>query len=60
MSGDFVRVTCPDCENEQLLFAKASTEVQCAVCGHVLASPTGGNAAIEGEVTERLTRQPTA
>ena len=26
----------------------------------ILARPTGGNAAIEGEVTERITRQPTA
>ncbi|WP_226012794.1 30S ribosomal protein S27e [Halomicrobium salinisoli] len=52
MAGNFVTVTCPDCENEQTLFEKAATEVDCAVCGHTLARPTGGLAAIEGEVTE--------
>ncbi|MFB6161899.1 MAG: 30S ribosomal protein S27e [Halococcoides sp.] len=51
MPGNFVRVTCPDCENEQVVFGKAASEVSCAVCGHTLARPTGGMAAIEGEVT---------
>ncbi len=52
MTGDFLQVTCQDCENEQILFEKASTEVACAVCGTTLASPTGGHAQIEGEVTD--------
>jgi small subunit ribosomal protein S27e len=52
MAGDFVRVKCPDCENEQTVFGKASTEVACAVCGHVLARPTGGLADVEAEVLE--------
>jgi small subunit ribosomal protein S27e len=47
-------VQCPDCENEQVVFGKASTEVACAVCGHVLARPTGGHAAFEGEVLETV------
>jgi small subunit ribosomal protein S27e len=52
MSGEFVRVSCPDCENEQVVFGKASTEVACAVCGHALVHPTGGLADIEAEVLE--------
>ncbi|MFB6206919.1 MAG: 30S ribosomal protein S27e [Haloglomus sp.] len=52
MAGDFVRVKCPDCENEQTVFGKTATEVACAVCGHVLARPTGGKADIEAEVLE--------
>jgi small subunit ribosomal protein S27e len=52
MAGDFVSVRCPDCENEQTVFGKASTEVACAVCGHTLVQPTGGLAAIEGEVLD--------
>jgi small subunit ribosomal protein S27e len=52
MAGDFVSVRCPDCENEQTVFGKASSEVACAVCGHVLVRPTGGLADIEGEVLE--------
>jgi small subunit ribosomal protein S27e len=54
MAGSFYRVRCPDCENEQTLFGKASTEVACAVCGHVLARPTGGEADIEGERLETV------
>jgi small subunit ribosomal protein S27e len=54
MAGNFHSVKCPDCENEQVVFGKASTEVACAVCGHVLVRPTGGNADIEGEVLETV------
>jgi small subunit ribosomal protein S27e len=52
MSGSFLRVECPDCENEQTLFEKASSEVTCAVCGTTLATPTGGIADLEAEVLE--------
>ena len=51
MAGSFITVACLDCENEQTLFEKAASEVACAVCGHTLATPTGGKAVIEGEVT---------
>ncbi|GGL61561.1 30S ribosomal protein S27e [Halocalculus aciditolerans] len=54
MSGSFYKVECPDCENEQVVFGKASTEVACAVCGTTLARPTGGNADIEGDVLETV------
>jgi len=52
MAGSFLSVQCPDCESEQTVFEKASTEVACAVCGHTLAHPTGGKADIEAEVLE--------
>jgi small subunit ribosomal protein S27e len=54
MAGSFVRVKCPDCENEQIVFGKASSEVACAVCGHVLSHPTGGLSAIDAEVLETV------
>ena len=54
MAGSFHKVACPDCENEQILFSKAASDVACAVCGHTLARPTGGKAAIEGEVLETV------
>ncbi|GGL44002.1 30S ribosomal protein S27e [Halarchaeum sp. CBA1220] len=54
MSGNFFRVQCPDCENEQIVFEKASSTVACAVCGTTLARPTGGKAVLEGEVTETV------
>jgi len=52
MTGSFLTVVCPDCENEQVAFQKASTAVNCAVCGTTLATPTGGKADINGEVAD--------
>ncbi|MFB6086117.1 MAG: 30S ribosomal protein S27e [Halodesulfurarchaeum sp.] len=52
MPGSFLRVECPDCENEQTVFEKASSEVTCAVCGTTLATPTGGMAELDAEVLE--------
>ena len=57
VAGNFYAVRCPDCENEQTVFGKASTEVACAVCGHTLARPTGGDATIEGEIVDTVERR---
>ena len=46
----FLRVKCADCSNEQIVFDRAATVVNCQVCGATLARPTGGKAAIRGEV----------
>jgi small subunit ribosomal protein S27e len=54
MAGNFLRVRCDDCENEQVLFGKAAGDVSCAVCGSTLATPTGGEAEIHGEVVETV------
>ena len=50
----FIRVKCPDCENEQLVFEKASTVVDCVVCGKVIAEPRGGNAEIKAEILAKF------
>jgi small subunit ribosomal protein S27e len=50
----FYRVKCPDCENEQVIFGKASTVVDCIVCGKVLAEPAGGKARITGEILSEI------
>ncbi|MBP1928248.1 small subunit ribosomal protein S27e [Methanolinea mesophila] len=46
----FLKVKCPDCENEQMVFEKASTVVDCVVCGKVLAEPSGGKATIKADI----------
>ena len=46
----FLKVKCPDCEHEQLVFEKVSSKVECIVCGRVLAEPTGGKADIKADV----------
>ena len=54
MAGSYYRVRCSDCENEQVVFGKAATEVACAVCGTTLAVPTGGKAQIDHEIVETV------
>ncbi|MFP3908934.1 MAG: 30S ribosomal protein S27e [Archaeoglobaceae archaeon] len=50
----FVRVKCPDCENNQIIFDYASTVVKCQVCGRTLSEPTGGKTDIKAEIIEVL------
>jgi small subunit ribosomal protein S27e len=50
----FIKVRCKDCENEQVLFNKASTPVSCHICGSKLAIPSGGKAKIKGEILEKI------
>jgi len=52
--SSFVKVKCPDCENEQVIFEKASTIVDCIVCGTVLAETTGGKALIKAEIVSQF------
>ncbi len=50
----FVKVRCPKCKNEQIMFGKASSVVGCLVCGKVLAEPTGGKAKVKARILEVL------
>ena len=54
MAGKFLKVKCPDCGNEQIVFDRASTVVKCTVCGSVIAEPRGGKALIKGKITEEM------
>ncbi|MEA3282182.1 MAG: 30S ribosomal protein S27e [Euryarchaeota archaeon] len=49
----FLRVKCK-CQNEQVIFGNASTEIKCVVCGEVLAEPTGGRTKILTQILEVL------
>ncbi len=46
----FLRVKCPNCGNEQVVFSNAVNKVNCNVCGAELAEPSGGRAIIKGEI----------
>ncbi len=48
----FVRVQCEDCENEQVVFSHATSEVNCKVCGKTLAVPGSGKAEINTKILE--------
>ncbi len=51
----FLRVKCPNCGAEVIVFNKAATVVKCPNCGETIAIPTGGKAKILGKVVETLT-----
>jgi len=50
----FLRVKCPNCGNEQVVFSQATSVVKCNICSAVLAEPTGGKATIKGEIVTAL------
>ena len=51
--GKFVKVRCK-CKNEQIIFGKCASEINCLVCGKPLSLPTGGKSKIEAQVIEIL------
>lgn len=57
MAGSYYKVACADCGNEQIVFGKAASVVNCAVCGSTLATPTGGEAEFTGEVVETVEKR---
>ena len=50
----FIKVRCPKCKNEQVMFGKASSNINCLVCGKVLAEPTGGKSRVKARILEVL------
>ena len=54
MTGDFIKVKCKECKNEQVIFSKPASEVKCLVCGAVLAKNAGGSAEIKASVIKNL------
>lgn len=52
--GKFIKVRCPGCKNEQIVFGKASSKVPCLVCEKEIATPTGGKANVKAKILEIL------
>lgn len=50
----FIKVRCNKCKNEQNIFNKTSTRINCLVCDELIAEPTGGKAKIHARVLEIL------
>jgi small subunit ribosomal protein S27e len=53
-ASKFVKIRCPKCKNEQIMFGKASTAVKCLVCGKEVADSTGGKSRIKARILEVL------
>ncbi|AJF62157.1 30S ribosomal protein S27e [archaeon GW2011_AR15] len=50
----FIKVRCGKCKNEQIVFGKAASVVNCLVCGKPIAQPTGGKIKVDARVLEVL------
>ncbi|OIO41453.1 30S ribosomal protein S27e [Candidatus Pacearchaeota archaeon CG_4_9_14_3_um_filter_31_7] len=53
-SSKFVRIRCPSCNHEQVIFGKASTPVKCLSCKKVLAKCSSGKVKVRAKVLEVL------
>lgn len=53
-TSKFIKVRCSKCKNEQILFGKASTTINCLVCGKDVAEPSGGRTRVKARVLEVL------
>ena len=53
-TSKFIKIRCPKCKNEQIMFGKTSTNVNCLVCGKPLADPTGGKSRVKARILEVL------
>lgn len=54
MKSKFVKIRCPKCQNEQIIFGKASSAVKCLICDSPLVETSGGKAKIKAKVIEVL------
>jgi small subunit ribosomal protein S27e len=54
MRAQFVKVKCGDCSNEQIVFNRPSTIVNCLACGAVLVNPTGGEGKFKAEILSTM------
>lgn len=50
----FIKLRCSKCKNEQIIFDKAASKVECLVCGKVLAEPSGGKTNVKTSILEVL------
>jgi len=50
----FIKVRCPKCKNEQIIFGKSDSVIKCLVCDKVLCEPTGGKGRIKARILEVL------
>ena len=53
-TSKFIKVRCPKCKNEQIIFGKATTTINCLVCSRIISEPTGGKGKIKARILEVL------
>ncbi len=53
-NSKFIKLRCPKCKNEQIVFGKPSTSIKCLICGKILVDPSGGKGKIKARILEVL------
>ncbi len=53
-TSKFIKVRCSKCKNEQIVFGKAASVINCLVCGKPVAEPTGGKIKVKARILEVL------
>ena len=54
VSSKFLKVICPGCENESVIFSNSATTVNCELCGATLVTSAGGRAKVTSKLVEEL------
>ena len=54
LSSKFIKVRCSKCKNEQIIFGKPATVINCLVCSKAIAEPSGGKGKIKARILEVL------
>jgi len=52
--SNFLSVRCTSCQEKQVIFSHATSDINCKSCGNPLAKKTGGKSAILGEIISIL------
>lgn len=50
-NSKFQKVKCKECDEENIVFSHASSDVTCKSCGNIIAKPTGSVAILHGEIS---------
>ncbi len=50
----FLKIQCPRCGQEKIVFGKSSYEVKCLQCNYLITKSNGGKAKIRARIKEVL------
>ncbi len=54
MVSKFLKIKCSKCKNEQIVFEKATTRVNCLVCNSPISEPSGGKSKVSVKAFKEL------
>ena len=52
LKSKFLKISCPRCNLQQIIFGKSSSSIKCSKCNRLLLETTGGKAKIKAPVRQ--------